>query len=367
MTASLWILVIVAQLAAGGGQPTPSSAGTDRVAIVLFTDFQCPFCARFAQAFRELQSRGVEGIQTSVQFQHFPLNIHPAAPLAHQAALAAGEQGKFWEMHDLLFANQSAVKRDHLLVYATKLGLDLDRFKKDLDSERLKKLIESDKAEGEKLHVQGTPTFFVNGNVYSGALSFDQLKQLVQHERWRMQAMSDIPDNLLSLGPADAPVTLEFFADLQSPISRTAIEVLDQVTRRYPLRVRIQFRSFPLAFHPQAPLAHEAAMAAASQGRFWEFARYILAHQDSLREQDLIAQGARLGLNEAMFAQLLEQHRYSARVAADLEAGAKRGIRGSPVVFVNGNRIDGVPSVEKLVEYVESELAAIRKGEARRP
>jgi len=367
MTASLCILIIVAQLTAGGSQPTPSAAGVDRVEIVLFTDFQCPFCARFAQAFRELQSRGVEGIQTIVRFKHFPLSIHPAAPLAHQAALAAKEQGKFWEMHDLLFANQSAVKRDDLLAYATKLGLDLDRFKKDLDDDRIKKFIEADKTEGERLGVQGTPTFFVNANSYSGAVSFDQLKQLVQRERWRMQAMSDIPDNLLSLGVADAPVTLEFFADLQSPVSLPALEVLDQLVRRYPLKVRIQFRNFPLAFHPQAPLAHEAAMAAASQGRFWEFARYILAHQESLREQELIAQAARLGLNEATFAQLLAQHRYSVRVALDLEVGAKRGIRGSPVVFVNGNRIDGVPSLEKLVEHVESELAAIQKGEARRP
>jgi protein-disulfide isomerase len=337
------------------------------VEIVLFTDFQCPFCARFAQAFRELQSRGVDGIQTIVQFKHFPLSIHPAAPLAHQAALAAGEQGKFWEMHDLLFANQSAVGREDLVQYARKLGLDIDRFKKDLDGDRLKKLIEADKAEGEKLRVQGTPTFFVNGKEYSGALSFDQLKQLVQYEQWRMRVMSEIPENLLSHGPADAPVTLEFFADLQSPVSRPAIEVLDQVIRRYPLRVRIQFRNFPLAFHPQAPLAHEAAMAAASQGRFWEFARYILDHQGSLREQDLIALAGRLGLNEEKFAQLLGQHRYTARVDADLEAGARRGIRGSPVIFVNGNRIDGVPSFEKLVEYVESELAAIRKSEARRP
>ena len=366
MIASLWILILVAQLASGVHQPPSSAAGTDRVEIVLFTDFQCPFCAKFAQTFRELGSRGVEGVQTIVQFKHFPLSIHPTAPLAHQAALAAGEQGKFWEMHDVLFANQAAVKREDLVQYATTLGLDLDRFKKDLDADRLKKLIDADRAEGEELRVQGTPTFFVNGKKYSGALSFDQLKQLVQRERQRMQIMSEVPDTLLSRGPADAPVTLEFFADLQSPVSQPALEVLDQVVRRYSSAVRIEFRSFPLAFHPQASLAHEAAMVAATQGRFWEFARYILAHQDSLREQDLIAHAGQVGLNEAKFAELLDQHRYAVRVNADLEAGAKRGIRGSPVIFVNGNRIDGVPSLEKLVEYVESELAAVRKSEARR-
>src|SRR5436190_24122556 len=102
-------------------------------------------------------------------------------------------------------------------------------------------------------------------------------------------------------------------------------------------------------------------MAAAAQGRFWEFARYILEHQDSLREQDLIVQAGRLGLDEKKFAELLVQHRYAARVEADLEAGGKRGIRGSPVIFINANRIDGVPSLEKLVEDVEAELAAISK------
>lgn len=355
-----WILIIVAQLAAGGHQPTPSATGTDRVEIVLFTDFQCPFCAQFAQAFRRLQSEGGNAGQITVQFKHFPLTIHPAASLAHQAALAAGEQGKFWEMHDLLFANQSAVRRDDLLQYAIKLGLDLDRFKKDLDSDRLRQRIEADKAEGERLRVQGTPTFFVNGKQYSGARSFDQLKHLVRDEQRRIRAIAEINDSLLSLGSVDAPVTIEFFADLQSPVSRPAFDVLDRLLLRYPSKVRIQFRSFPLAFHQQARLAHEAAMIAASQDRFWEVARYILNHQDSLREQDLIAQAGRLGLDQEKFAELLGQHRYAPRVDEDVEAGLKRGIRGSPVIFVNGNRIDGVPSFEKLVEYVEFELAAIR-------
>ena len=108
-------------------------------------------------------------------------------------------------------------------------------------------------------------------------------------------------------------------------------------------------------------------MAAAAQGRFWEFARYVLEHQDSLREQDLIAQAGRLGLDEKKFAEVLAQHRYAVRVEADMEVGAKRGIRGSPVIFVNANRIDGAPDLEKLLEYVEAELTAKAKNEARRP
>src|SRR6185295_11549409 len=86
-----------------------------KVEIVVFSDFHCPFCAQFAQSFRDLLTKGVEGVQITAQFKQFPLNIHPQSPLAHRAALAAAEQGKFWEMHDLLFANQSAITRDEMI------------------------------------------------------------------------------------------------------------------------------------------------------------------------------------------------------------------------------------------------------------
>jgi protein-disulfide isomerase len=104
-------------------------------------------------------------------------------------------------------------------------------------------------------------------------------------------------------------------------------------------------------------------MTAARQGRFWEFASYVLDHQDSLREQDLIAYAGRLGLEETAFAQALQEHRYSARVEADVQDGAKRGIRGSPVVLVNGKRIDGVPSAKALSDLVKAELAARESGQ----
>jgi protein-disulfide isomerase len=335
-----------------------TGSAAPEVTIDLFSDFQCPFCAGLAQPMHDLQSKGVDGVRLAVNFKHYPLSSHADAPLAHQAALAARQQGRFWEMHDLLFANQRAVKRTDLLGYAKSLDLDLVRFQKDLDGDAAKTLIESDKAEGDKRGVNGTPTFFVNGKLYVGAKTFDQLKHLVQDEQRRAVALSEITDNLMSKGPATAPVTLEFFADLQSPVSRPAIAVLDEVMRSYPQTVRLQFRNFPLAFHPQAALAHDAAMTAARLGRFWEFTNFILDHQDSLREQDLIAFAGQLGLDAAKFAATIEQRRYTPRVEADLMNGLNRGIRGSPVIFVNGKRIDGVPSLETLTKYVEAEVAA---------
>jgi protein-disulfide isomerase len=179
---------------------------------------------------------------------------------------------------------------------------------------------------------------------------------MVQDAHLKRRALAEIPDELLSSGPATAPVTLELFGDLQSPVTRPALDVVRELMRRYPSGVRLQFRNFPLAFHPQAPLAHEAAMAAAPLGRFWDLADFCLEHQEGLREQDLIAHAGRLGLDEARFAEAIRERRYAPRVDADLTAGLNRGIRGSPVVFVNARRIDGVPRLEMLIEHVEAEL-----------
>lgn len=362
---SLLMILMLAAIAAGQTPPA-SSIPSQRVEIIVFSDFQCPFCAQFAPAIRKMQLGGVEGAAITVQFKQFPLSIHTDAQLTAQAALAAKEQGKFWEMHDLLFANQAAMKRDDLLRYAAKLRLNLERFRKDLDSDRIRQTIEADKAEAIKLGVSGTPTFFINGRGYSGAKSFEQLQQLVRYEQRRGQVISEVPDRLLSNGPEDAPIRLEFFADLQSPVSRPALALLEAIVKSYPSSIYLQFRNFPLAFHPQAPLAHEAAMIAAAQGRFWEFARFELEHQDSLREQDLIAYAGRLGLSEAKFAEMLQEHRYAVRVDEDLELGLRRGIRGSPVIFVNQNRIDGVPNVERLSALIEAELAARKSRQAQK-
>lgn len=354
---AIWILALASQIAAASPPPRD-------VEIVLFSDFQCPFCAQLAGSIRAFQTTPIDGVTITVRFKHFPLAMHPAAPLAHQAALAAAEQHKFWEMHDLLFANRQHAQRDDLLAYAERLGLDLNRFRQDLDSDRIKHAVDADKAEGVRRHIDGTPTFYVDGREYVGARSLAQLKQIVEGGQRRARALAEISDNALSRGPADATVTVELFADLQSPLSRPAMTVLNVVTARYPSAVRLQFRNFPLAFHPHAALAHEAAMIAARGSHFWEFAAALLDHQDSVRAQDLIALAGRVGLDETAFAAALGDHRYAPRVDADVEDAARRGIRGSPVIVVNGTRIDGVPSLQTLTEHIDAALTA---PQAKRP
>jgi len=354
VVSALLVLILIPRVAVAA----ENTADPPEVTVEVFDDFQCPYCGQFSKTVRQLQSKGIEGIKTHVVFKNFPLSFHPDAQLAAQAAMAAREQGKFWEMHDLLYGNQAALKRDDLLRDAKKLGLDMDRFGKDLDSDRVKQIIQADFAEGMKRGVQGTPTFFVNGKAYSGVMPYEKVKQLVVEEYGKRRAIAEIPDSLLSEGPAGAPLTIEFFADLESPISQSAKRMLDQIIAQHPSEVRIQFRNFPLSFHPLAGMAHGAAMAAARDGHFWEFVTYILDHQETLREQDLIAYAGTLGMDQTKFAETIEQRRYEPRVDADLAEGFQRGVRGSPVIFVNGRRIDGVPSLQTLTDYVQSELAA---------
>jgi protein-disulfide isomerase len=198
--------------------------------------------------------------------------LTPDVQLAHKESVASGK-GEFWKMHDLLFANQQRVQRADLVGYTKQLGPALE---KDIDSDSVKQAIAADVAEGTKSGMNGTPSYSIKGKLYSGTRTLAQLKGLLVGEQRRARALAESSDISMSKGPADARVTLEFLADLQSPVSRTALDIVNQVAQRYPAAVRIQFRNFPLAFHPQAGLAHQAVMTAAREGLFWEFAAYVL-------------------------------------------------------------------------------------------
>ena len=136
--------------------------GEAPVTMVVFSDFQCPFCGMGAALTEKL--REVAGRRLRVCFKHWPLtSIHPKAQLAAQAAVAAQAQGKFWAMHDRLFGHQSELDRDELVEHARALGLDVERFKRDLDSPETRGRVASDAADAEALNLDGTPTFLING------------------------------------------------------------------------------------------------------------------------------------------------------------------------------------------------------------
>jgi len=123
--------------------------------------------------------------KVKLAYKFFPLPFHNHAEPAARAAIAAKNQGKFWEMHDILFANQSKLGPDFFESTAKKLDLDMDKFKADMNSEQTKKIVQKDIALGRKNGIQGTPGFFVNGVAVKGAYPYDYFKTII--DRWLKQ------------------------------------------------------------------------------------------------------------------------------------------------------------------------------------
>jgi protein-disulfide isomerase len=151
-----------------------------KIAIVEFSDFQCPFCSRVGPTLKKISEEYSDDVR--IVFKHLPLRIHPKAPAAHAAAEAAHRQGKFWEMHDKIFGNQRELDETKYVAYATELGLDLDKFNADRKSAEVRKRLDADSSEASKLGVTGTPAFFVNGRFVSGAQPFETFKKLIDEE-----------------------------------------------------------------------------------------------------------------------------------------------------------------------------------------
>ena len=117
-----------------------------------------------------------------IVWKHLPLAMHKDAPAAHLAAVAAAQQGKFWEFHDRLFADQKNLKIDVFKRHAREIGLDVARFEKDFFNLDNKKIVDADAAEAKSLGVTGTPAFFVNGRFLNGAKPFEDFARLINEE-----------------------------------------------------------------------------------------------------------------------------------------------------------------------------------------
>ena len=166
---------------------TPKGSNKALVTIVEYSDFQCPYCSRVLPTLDRLIKEYPDKVR--VFFKQNPLPFHDKAPLAAEAALAAGAQGKFWKMHDELFANQQALDRPALEKYAEKIGLNMVKFKAALDGHTFKAAVDKDLAEARELGVQGTPNFFINGRPVRGAVPYEQFKSATDDEIRRAQVL----------------------------------------------------------------------------------------------------------------------------------------------------------------------------------
>jgi protein-disulfide isomerase len=166
---------------------------TAKVTIVEFSDYQCPFCGRYAtQTMPQLLDEYVKTGKVRYVFRNFPLEqLHPLAEKAAEASACAGDQGKYWEAHDRFFKNQQALDAKEMQGHAAVLGLDASKFKQCLDSGKYASLVKADVAEGQKYNVRGTPSFFFGTEVkdsklkavkfLSGAVPFQNFKDVIDN------------------------------------------------------------------------------------------------------------------------------------------------------------------------------------------
>src|SRR2546426_7104604 len=173
-----------------GDAPQKGSAEA-KVTIVEWSDFQCPFCGRVMDTLRQIEKS--YGADVRFVFKHNPLPMHPDAPYAAKAAIAAQKQGKFWEMHDKLFeANNSrqpdALKQERVDAMARDIGLDMERYQRDLNGPETAQAIRDDQAQAAKLGANGTPHFFINGARVSGAMPFESFKAVIEAQLRRANA-----------------------------------------------------------------------------------------------------------------------------------------------------------------------------------
>jgi protein-disulfide isomerase len=167
-----------AKIAAAGA---PAFGPDDaKVTIVEFSDFECPFCSRAADVSHKVKEK--YGTKVRFVFRQFPLSFHKSAHGAAEASLAANAQGKFWEFHDKLFANQQKLDRASLEGYAKELGMNVANFKKALDSKEFADDVDAEMKLGEEVAVQGTPTMFLNGARIADPTNFDSLSAQIDSE-----------------------------------------------------------------------------------------------------------------------------------------------------------------------------------------
>jgi protein-disulfide isomerase len=331
--------------------------------IVEFTDFQCPYCRAAAAPLEQFAAAHPKDVH--VVLHSFPLDFHPDSELANEAALAAGEQGKFWEMHDLLFAHQDALKLPKLREYAQQLHLDMTAFDGALNTHRFAGSIAADRALGTRAGVDGTPTFFIDGHPLIGAHSVLEWEQLLALHQGPAAAgepaviaskpVVPAPSVRVVTGASTAPLVITWFTDVRSPQAATQAQLIRTLSAHYDGKIQVRFKADPLvAMRPDAPLAAAALVAAAEQSKFWPMYDTIAGHKGPLDRMTVLSLAKGLLLNAPAFAKALDQADNA--VKADLEEAQRRGILGAPVIFINDRRVDGLQREGFYTAIADEEL-----------
>ena len=364
------------------------------VTILEFSDYQCPFCSRVEPTVKQILDAYPNDVR--VAFVHNPLGFHQLAMPAAKAAVAAMKQGKFWDMHKVLFDNQKALSEDLFKSKAKELGMDEAKFIADMNDPATETFIKNGIAFAGKNGLSGTPAFLINGEKFVGAQPFDNFKKAIDASLARAKKVAaeknlsgealykelfntapkpapepeeeeapagrvhvDLTDAPI-LGNPDAPVTLVEFTDFQCPFCARANTTIHQLLEKNPDKVRIVFRHYPLPFHQNAKLAHQAAEAAKIQGKFWEYYDSLFGDQSKLDRDSLIERAKTLGLDVDKFTADMDSEAVAKKVEDDVKAGGEAGVRGTPHFFFNGSILSGAQPIEAFQAALDKEANAAK-------
>ncbi len=351
---------------------------TALVTMVMFGEYQCPFCIRVMPTVASLERK--YGDKLRFVFKHNPLPMHPRAEPAAQFAIEAGAQkgaDGFWKAHEALFGTGIKLEEADLLDLAKTLGLDPKRIKKAMDGHTHAGRIERDQFLADDLQASGTPHFFINGRRLVGAQPAEKFEALIDAEFvkaekqvaagmlaenvyetaikdgkgavpiQRMLAPAPTRDNPGKGAPIGAPVTIQMFADFECPYCKRAQDTIEQVVATYPGKVRVVWRHKPLPFHRFAQMAAEASVEAFRQkgdAGFWAFSKRLFEAQSSPGGFDratIESVAAEVGLDVAQLSAAIDARTHWKAVQADLELTERLKITGTPAFVINDYFVSG--------------------------
>jgi protein-disulfide isomerase len=159
--------------------PVEGSSGA-KVTLVEFADYECPHCKRFQPVLRQILDEFKGDVK--LYFKHYPLPQHTNARLAAEAAVSAQKQGKFWQYQDKLWENQDSLTPAELEKYAKEIGLDMTKFRAELDNPKVKARVQKDRVDGQTLGLASTPTLYINGREYTDAKDTESLREWLKEE-----------------------------------------------------------------------------------------------------------------------------------------------------------------------------------------
>ena len=378
-----------------GDSPVRGKA-TALVTMVVFSDFQCPFCARAAPTVDQLARD--YGDDLRVVWKDQPLSFHkraePAAELAREARAQKGDAA-FWRAHDLLFAGQRDLEDPALEGIAASLQLDVVAAKRAVASRKHAAKIAADQELAHDVKASGTPHFFINGRRLVGAQPLEKFKQIIDEELVkakdlvakgtpRLKVYEAILSQAAPLaalptvtvpapgkanprrGAAAGKVVVQVFSDFQCPFCARSQKTVDELVAAFPGAIQVVWRNLPLPFHNEAQLAAEAALEVhAQQGDagFWKMHDLLFKDPSSqnLDRAGLERHAASLGLDLAKFRAALDAGTHRAAVDADKKIAEAAGINGTPTFVINGILVIGAQPLATFKKAVKQALGAKKK------